>query len=614
MLKASLMLFVLVQLWTNFACTQLEQRLLWLRGIDQCTVTVVLTEPTSFEIFTTESIQETPKKFLMYKPTYKTGRSHLKAYKYKHYLPSCETVFIQAEDYDAIWPEEFAHFLQTNQNFKHDRFVFFKSTEKGLRLPAATKNSWLHRLKYVSWINDGTVEHERKGIHNCKLGHSSQCVRQQLTGQHLKATTLLIEPYIMLRNKEPVGGYFYEILRKSAKHYNFTYDLECPVFKGTVQLPNGTFLGPMGEVVSGEKDLVLGSAQTLERHPYMDFPTYADFTELQFVTSYPKKILRWEAILFIFPFGIWMLLCVSCGIMLPIFYLFIKRRKHVSSDVKSQSLSAAALFGACVVTFCPLLEQDSRCHPVSFARRLVVFLWMMNCMNLTNFYKSDFIAYVTLPKKEKIPETFKELSQNPDYTIKFMYLNAAGTVFFNRTTNPMYISFRKRFIWEKNKLRCLESASFDPKTACIGFEMINAVQTSKNLTLRKEFLPYRYSKDSALTLIMNTGFTKGSKYVDSFSQIVGYLRDTGNIKKWKSEAYDIRRLEGAEWLKSKEGQRMKHKLKDHLRAQNESGVLALGIKNIFCGLLLFLGGIIISLIGFLVEKCVTNWKELSIEL
>ena len=121
---------------------------------------------------------------------------------------------------------------------------------------------------------------------NSYLGFRMKSIQNNLAGQHLQATAIQIEPSVVLDgNGTPLGGYGYELLRNSAKVYNFTYTLEIPKFAGTVRLKNGSFLGPIGQVSSGQKDLILVCGQTLERNAQLDFTSYLEVTELKFITS-----------------------------------------------------------------------------------------------------------------------------------------------------------------------------------------------------------------------------------------------------------------------------------------------------------------------------------------
>ena len=162
----------------------------------------------------------------------------------------------------------------------------------------------------------------------------------------------------------------------------------------------------------------------------------------------------------------------------------------------------------------------------------LLFLWLFSSMTLVTFYKSDLIAYLTLPEIEEIPRTFKELAENPSYTIQFMYLNGWAASFFNHTRNPLYKKLRERFIWQKDKLKCLETAAISqPKTVCIAYDIVSEPIKAKNMTLRRGFDPHQHSNDNSLSIPTNMGFTKGSRFVRSFSRIIGHLRDTGNIVK-----------------------------------------------------------------------------------
>ena len=358
----------------------------------------------------------------------------------------------------------------------------------------------------------------------------------------------------------------------------------------------------MGEVISGQKDLVLGSAQTLERIKYLDFPTHADFAELRFLTSHPRKVLRFDAILLIFPASIWLLpgLGFSYSLNVIIFYTFNRWPSSLLDGSWSKKPICIAFWPALIAVVCPLLEQGCSTNPPTSARQFVCILWLFSSMTVVTFYKSDFVAYLTFPEKEMIPSTFTELSENPSYNIQFMFLNAAGTVFFNRTRNPTYMKLRERFLWRKDKLKCLESAVFDSKTVCVAFDIIIAPVMARNMTLRRHIDPYKRSKDTAFSLVTNMAFPKGSKFAASFSQIVGFLRDTGNIWKWKNDAYDARRTEGSLWLNS-EGSEMRKRLNDLIRDQEDGTLEPLRVANIVAGIVELVAGLLVASFCFCFE-------------
>ena len=62
---------------------------------------------------------------------------------------------------------------------------------------------------------------------------------------------------------------------------------------------------------------------------------------------------------------------------------------------------------------------------------------------------------------------------------------------------------------------------FEFKNVCIAFEIITAPVMATNMTLRSNRNPHKRSKDTAFSVFTNMGFTRGSKFAASFSQIVG---------------------------------------------------------------------------------------------
>ena len=574
-----------------------------LNEVEGCSVTVIVTNLVLGETKRL-NLPKTPYKLVNLKEKTDTHANG----DMKRHLRQCETVYICMDPHQSIMVLEakgMQSYLHKNHNFKRNRYVLLRSDFSELSWHDVLSISWSQRLKYLFRVQESAVQPK---IPPCCCASGVTCTSKWLRGQHIKVTSFPLDPYVVLQGGVPVGGYFYNLLVNSANYYNFTYDLELPTFKGTVQLPNGSFVGPIGEVSSGEKDIVLGSAQTLERMEHMDFPTHAGSVALEFVTAHPQKHIHWDAIIFIFSPSLWLMILICCCANLFLFYNFMRLRKNLWDDARSRKLYSQPFWPALTAVICPLLEQGSNAsHPPTSARRFVLFLWLFSCTTLVAFYKTDFIASVTIPKKSVFPETFEELGDYPDYKIQFMFLNAAGTAFFNTTRSPAYAKLRERFLWEKNKLKCVEAAAFEPKTVCIGFDIVIGPVMAKNLTARRDFDPHRHSKFPVLSLVTNMGFTKGSKFVDSFSQIVGFLRDTGIIWKWKEEAYDIRRSESIKWVRSQKGSDYDRLVK-LLEDQQAPGVGPLEIANLFGGFSILFIGLVGACLHFSVERVFSLYK------
>ena len=522
----------------------------------------------------------------------------------KQFTAHCETVYIisgrEIENL-TLSSLNFEAYIRGNFRLKEDHFVFAQKSYKSFAdtvssMPLIQRFRFLH---FSSNLARHHVNSEATAMQTSK-GYSARSVRQDLNGQRIRVAIFVVEPYIILEGGKPVGGYFYNIIKESSKFYNYTAEVDHPPFKGIVQLPNKTWIGQIGQVVSGEKDLLLGSGHTYDRNAYLDFSSYVDYAGLYFVTSFPNRKVEWAAVLFIFQPSVWITLLAVCVILTVLFYLFIVLKAPYLTQKIYHSLD---------ITFRPLLEMETTGLPNLVEVQWLAIWWMFSCLLLLNYYKMDFLAYVTFPQEEQTPRTFHELAHRHDYTIKLFFINGAASAFFNRTTNPVYSSIRSRFLRERNKVACLSSAAFSPKTACIVWDMINEVHTAKNLSLNAGFLPYETSRDASLTVAMSLALTKDSKYSESMNKIGGFLRDTGHIQKWKSEAYEIRRKEGRAWLLQSEGS-IYFALKNLMSKRMSAGFKELEFENVMIGFLQVFFGLTLASLAFLYEI----WPYLHIKL
>ncbi|CAG7644678.1 unnamed protein product [Allacma fusca] len=515
---------------------------------------------------------------------------------YPKFLATCQTVFTLLGKADGSFAqsEPFKNFVYNTQRPRRDHFVFLSDGEISVPL-----NSWIFSLRNVYFANF----HDRLCPLLSRTGDPptnqipSETVREFLQRNTLRATFFVLEPYVVMKDGEPIGGFFYNLLKYSASYYNFTYDLALPKFVGGSKLPNGTWYGPLGDVIYGRRDMVFGSGRTLQRNPIMDFPDLVDLTGLKYTTAHPRITIDWVAILYIFEFKIWIYLLISC-VFICSFILMAERtisNRFPISDYELVKVTGVVETVAAAVG--PLLEQQILIPSIG-SIKFLMGLWMLVSLVVGTYYKSDFIAYVTYPKHERIPRSFRELSERSDYTIKLMNLNAVDAIFYNTTRNPTHRKIRDRLIFENNWVQCMFEAALEERVACINFEFIGRGYLAKNMTLNRSFSSGIFSSDSALTLHLSIGFTRHSKFVDSISEIIRLLRDTGNIRKWMAEAYDINSQKGIPWLKAEKNENYFKVLTMMENLTSKSKVSPFKLKNVWICYIFLASGLATSIVTF----------------
>ncbi|CAG7729462.1 unnamed protein product, partial [Allacma fusca] len=369
----------------------------------------------------------------------------------KKHKCNCETVFVLLPQNNSfLETKNFKKFIFNAQKPKRD-FIFFLSLNfKTVSNKFVPKWTTLLRFFYLIQFEDKFLDDltlKATSMENSLLAHnpreytSVEAVKKFLNGRVFKVTTLLLDPYITLKDGVPIGGCFYTMIVHGSQKFNFTFSIEVPAWAGASQFPNGTWRGPMREVIDGEKDFILGTGHTYERDPYLDYPCFFELTGIDYVTANPKKHVDWRAIVYIFEPITWICLALTM--------LFILGVTSIAMKMSTKEFKGTYIFTILGITFSPLLEHSAAVPRIAVIRLIYSINILMSLVIIT-YFKSDFIAFVTYPSHEKIPLYFRELGERTDFNVVLMNLNAAESVFFNKTTNPLYAGIRQRMIFESD--------------------------------------------------------------------------------------------------------------------------------------------------------------------
>ncbi|CAG7719884.1 unnamed protein product [Allacma fusca] len=519
----------------------------------------------------------------------------------KKYKDNCEAVFVLLPQSNPfIKTKNFKNFIFNAQKPKLDYIFFVTKNFNNDYNIVVPKWTTALRFFYLVHFDETLLKYlilKTEAIENNPLEHtpreyiSAISVRKFLNGKIFKVTSLLIDPYVTLKDGAPIGGCFYNMVLYGSQKFNFTFSIEIPAWAGASQFPNGTWRGPMREVIDGEKDFILGTGHTYDRNPYLDYPCFFELTGINYVTANPQKFVEWRAIVYTFEPITWLCLATTTLSMLGV--IFVAMRRH------TEEINKTHIFIILGITFNPLLEHSAAVPKVTIIRLIYSINILMSLVIIT-YFKSDFIAFVSYPSHEKIPLYFRELGERTDFNVMLMNLNAAESVFFNKTTNPLYAGIRQRMIFESDWVKCMTAAAFEPNTVCIGLEnMVKAIWAS-NLTLNRLYSPVAFSKESAYYFIWGVGFTRHSKYVDSFASIIRLLRDTGNIRRWMEDHYEFKSVNSIKWLQQ-DGGPLYSKIMGALKPQMGLSVAPFRLSNILLSLIIWGIGIVIAGISFLLE-------------
>ncbi|CAG7834687.1 unnamed protein product [Allacma fusca] len=522
----------------------------------------------------------------------------------KQHQWQCECVIVLLAEAGNPFLEtpNFKDIVYNIQNPRRDYF-FFVTADSTVTEESIYRN-WFSDLRFYvfSQLEKLLLDNVELNKNEIFQEFTSRTLRTFLSGKFLKVTTLLLDPFITIDDGLPTGGCFYNLVLYASQNFNYTFHMDVPSWAGASQLPNGTWLGPIGDVINGKKDLILGTAQTFERDPFLDFPNFYELSGIKFATAFPKTKVNWGAVMYIFQPKTWICLCLACG--------SIFMATFIGTWIWSENFQSKDIFMILAITFNPLIEHSATVPKINIIR-YIYSINILTSLVIITYFKSDFIAYVTYPSSEKIPRTYAELGDRLDYQIQLMNLNAAESVFFNKTTNPVYVRVRERMLFESDWAKCMFSAAFEERTVCVHLEFMGLGITAQNLTLSRLYSPIVYSPDKAYHFHWSMGFTRHSKYVDSFSRIIEYLRDTGNIRKWMEDVYEYRRVSGIKWLSGVKG-RYFQKILNSLTPQMSMNVSPFELRNVLLSLFIGTIGLCISGAVFLGENVLGHWRAIHL--
>ncbi|CAG7817265.1 unnamed protein product, partial [Allacma fusca] len=215
---------------------------------------------------------------------------------------------------------------------------------------------------------------------------------------------------------------------------NFTYELFPSNGGGGsgVKWQNGTWTGSMADVLYGNAEFGMVTAQTLQRDELVSFSFPITYDWLTFATGHPKPIHTWKKPFWPFSINLW--LCLISTMILVITVLYVLPKLLVKfTFVTPKFYSNQIWFVAGTI-----LEQDIHL-PHNLVLRTFVTFWLLFALVVTTAYRSQLVPSLAFPYVEKPPQTFDQLTASSSYRWGLYYLAGAAYAAFRSSTNPTYI-------------------------------------------------------------------------------------------------------------------------------------------------------------------------------
>ncbi|CAG7818984.1 unnamed protein product [Allacma fusca] len=408
-------------------------------------------------------------------------------------------------------------------------------------------------------------------------------VKTMLNGRKFRIHAGHFQPYVFLRSDGTIsGGTLYKLTVVLERAFNFSTTTDVNA-TGSGIFRNGKWTGMTGAVFYRQYDIGQVVSVNMERYGAID-TTYFQHDWIQFVTGIPKRKISNGGLLYPFSTDVWLLLVLSYlsfSMCLAILLYFGKQKNSLNHAI--------------MIPYQISLDQG---FDIRIPNR-VKFLsasWMLAMVVLTNCYRTDLIKYFSFPDFEKVPEDFHELDGMKDYNVIFNFLGGTSFQYFNGATNGVVKSIRERFVRETSSPTCIVTAVIVSKTVCVSWANLIGPVISKNLSLPGTTISLALISDSLISFTQGFAFPKNSIYTDTFARILGYIRQSGLVDRYKQEAYYNVSLTGKVWIKSNE---TIYDLLHHLVGSHDTQLLKL--RNVLAVFGVALTGYIVGIAVMLIE-------------
>ncbi|CAG7684085.1 unnamed protein product [Allacma fusca] len=408
--------------------------------------------------------------------------------------------------------------------------------------------------------------------------------QQIFTGVNLRVGLIPMEPQTILgEDKIPIAGYCFKFMETMTTRYNFTAKYYHK-WGRLQQYPNGTWGGPLGDLLYDRLDAYVGLVHNFERHPWVSFSTNILMVHLYFLTTFPHRVIKWEATFYPFDAHAWIVIFVTALLTTVVFLSYPEQKQNT-------------MISQTIFTFCAMLQQSVKKLPRP-SWLAIVFLFYSIVISCC--YNSNLISFLTFPEEEFIPRTAEELAEAQEYRIIFMHFpGGAGDSYFKHSESPVFVSLRNRFEYERDFLKCVTEAVLNPKTACLAWNMISSGLLAKNLSLLSTSFTL-YKSEPIISSTANVGLPKESKYFDLINQGAGWLQNTGHFHRWNQDALRLLKQRGRSWLLTRKNGSLYRQLERLMGEVFDMEKMPLDLRSFVVPFTtLFIGAILGSLIWLL---------------
>uniref|UniRef100_T1JP20 Ionotropic glutamate receptor C-terminal domain-containing protein n=1 Tax=Strigamia maritima TaxID=126957 RepID=T1JP20_STRMM len=408
----------------------------------------------------------------------------------------------------------------------------------------------------------------------------------KLIGKHFRITTILqMTQLYQQKNYGKPRGFYNEITAILQKVINFTFNVEEPfdrLFGGVYR--NKTSYGMLAKLYKNESDIGIALLHTKNRAKLVDFSPHIYEMKMRIIYRQVKGVVP-KIFFYLQPFSTIIWTFITCLIILLAVLLTInkyfyfrmnmtKRKRRCrpkSSLLKSMTDYVTSTFYTLLLAGVPVIVFNSSSNII-----LQIF-HLFSILIFTN-YSSKLTSILTISKTHVPFESLEELVFNTNYAI--CTLSGTPTIEILRTSNLDLFSLT----WEKIQKN---PDKYVAKSHNIALQLVYTEKAAylidelSGILHMKGNCSYRFAKVSLFKANLGFTYRKEFIYKRMFNKYILLLRESGVLKKLRKDFLPEIHNEAC---------------------KEENSIVALNMSIIMGLFLTLLGGIIISLLVFTIEK------------
>jgi hypothetical protein len=367
---------------------------------------------------------------------------------------------------------------------------------------------------------------------------------------------------------------------------NFTMELKLSPGTG-IKLPNGTWTGVMSDVLNGDADIGMCTAETYERSVEVGFAPAVVTERVSFVSRTPRQVFVWEAVFWPFTPIVWAVL---------IFFIFlsvimVRLSSHVLSTPDKERWKSDEVFEF----ICKVLLASCRQYPKKLPKTFKVYIavWLICGITFTTAYLSKLTGFLTFPVLEKIPQNAEELVDS-DYKWGLAYFGGALYSLIKASEVKSYQRVFAGMELHTDMIKCL-NRTLDSKYICISYDTVPKLYLNKRIDLQPGDSPFVVQQTPFLSLPVGIAMEKRAVFSPNIKEAIVSSDAAGLIPVW--ERMDIRHVRKGifDTEMKKHGQIKK---KQHASIQTQTLITSRHMDGAYT---LFAVGVIIAVTVFIFE-------------